>query len=78
MLTGAEKVSGTTKLKVFFGNFKAVTRFSHYTHTLLDFFDLIAEGEIEFEIFFYLFDAVHNGGVIFYTNFSGDFIGTEV
>lgn len=46
-------------------------------NTLLYFFDLIAELEIELEIFFYFLDAVHDGGVIFDANFIGDFGGAE-
>ena len=44
---------------------------------LLDFFDLVAEGEIEFEIVFDFFDAMHNGSVIFDADFGGDFVGAE-
>ena len=44
---------------------------------LPDFFDLVAEGEIEFEILLDAADAVHNGGVIFDADFGSDFVGAE-
>ena len=44
---------------------------------LLDFFDLVAEGEVKFEVLFNFFNAVHNGGVVFNADFGGDFIGAE-
>ena len=45
---------------------------------LLDFFDLVAESEVEFEVLFDFFDTVHDGGVVFDANFGGDFIGAEL
>lgn len=42
-----------------------------------DFFNLIAESEVEFEIFLDFLNTVHNRGVVFDTNFGGDFISTE-
>ena len=44
---------------------------------LLDFFNLITEIEIEFEVLFDFFDAMHDGGVIFDANFDGDFGSAE-
>ena len=46
-------------------------------NTLLDFFDLVAEDEVELEILFYFFNAVHDGGVVLDADFGCDFIGTE-
>ena len=40
---------------------------------LLDFFDLVAENEVEFEIGLDFFDAMHDGSVVFDANFEGDF-----
>ena len=45
---------------------------------LLDFLDLIAEGEVEFELLSNFFNAMHDGGVIFDTDFIGDFGGAEI
>ena len=45
---------------------------------LLDFFDLVAEGEIELEVIVDFFDAVHDGSVIFDADFGGDFVSAEV
>ena len=46
-------------------------------NTLLDFFDLVTQDEVKFEVFLDFFDAVHNGGVVFNADFGGDFGGTE-
>ena len=56
--------------------------FIHWFSTLaidffLDFFDLVAKDEIKFKAIINLLDAMHYGGVIFDTNFGGDFGGTE-
>ena len=42
-------------------------------NTLLDFFDLVAESKIEFEVFFDFLNTMHNSGVIFDTYFGSDF-----
>ena len=43
----------------------------------LDFFDLITEGEVEFEVLLNLANTMNYGGVVLYANFGGDFIGTK-
>ena len=40
---------------------------------LLDFFDLVAEDEVEFEVGLDFFDTMHDGSVVFDANFEGDF-----
>ena len=43
---------------------------------LLNFFNLVTEGEIEFKIGFDFLDTVHDGSMVFNANFIGDFSGT--
>lgn len=43
----------------------------------LDFFDLVAESKINFEVGFNFIDTMHYGSVIFDANFGGDFGGTH-
>ena len=38
---------------------------------------MVAKSEIELEVLFDFFDAVHDGGMVFDADFGGDFIGTE-
>ena len=44
---------------------------------LLDFFDLVAEDEIKFEVLLDFADTMDDSGVVFYADFGGDFIGTK-
>ena len=45
--------------------------------TLLNFLDLVTEVKVEFEVFFNFLNAMHDCGMVFDANFSGDFGGTE-
>ena len=42
---------------------------------LLNLGDLVAKGEIKLKVVFDFLDAVHDGSMIFDTDFGGDFIG---
>ena len=58
-------------------------RFTHDFHILaidmlLDFFDLVAEGKIELEVFVDFFDAMHDSSMVFDTDLGGDFGGAEL
>ena len=44
---------------------------------LLDFFDLVAEGEVEFEVFFDFLDAVHDSGMVLDADLGGYLSGAE-
>ena len=44
---------------------------------LPDFFDLVTEREVEFQVVFDALDAMHDSGVVFYADFGGDFVGAE-
>ena len=43
----------------------------------LDFFDLVAKGEIKLEIIIDFLDTMHDGGMVFDTDFASDFIGAK-